>query len=173
MICRQKKLLVCHSYPFKNPFILQSSLDFIGRHVFIADVLAIDIAGNRGEASDEICGTVKPDKEAPVVTGISPGETVIGANPTLKILATDNAAFFIADVFPGKPDITVFPGNCRTLNLFRISPGETVIGANPTLKILATDNAALKSVQVEFREEGEGIWHEIATLSAQGRVKYE
>lgn len=90
---------------------------------YVYRILAIDIAGNRGEASDEICGTVKPDKEAPVVTGISPGETVIGANPTLKILATDNAA--------------------------------------------------LKSVQVEFREEGEGIWHEIATLSAQGRVKYE
>ena len=90
---------------------------------YVYRILAIDIAGNRGEASDEVCGTVKPDEEAPVVTGISPGETVIGANPTLKILATDNAA--------------------------------------------------LKSVQVEFREEGESIWHEIADLSAEGRVKYE
>ncbi len=90
---------------------------------YVYRILAIDIAGNRGEASDEVCGTVKPDEEAPVVTGISPGEAVVGANPTLKILTTDNAA--------------------------------------------------LKSVQVEFREEGESIWHEITALNAEGRVKYE
>lgn len=90
---------------------------------YVYRILAIDIAGNRGEASGEVCGTVKPDEEAPVVTGISPGEVVVGANPTLKILATDNAA--------------------------------------------------LKSVQVEFREEGESIWHEITALNAEGRVKYE
>ncbi|MBP3458126.1 MAG: PKD domain-containing protein, partial [Lachnospiraceae bacterium] len=54
-------------------------------------ISAKDIAGNMGEASEEVCGTVMPDEEAPVVTGISPGEEIIGSNPTLKVLAMDNA----------------------------------------------------------------------------------
>jgi len=54
-------------------------------------ISAKDMAGNIGEPSEEVWGTVKPDEEAPVVTGISPGTEIIGENPTLKVLAMDNA----------------------------------------------------------------------------------
>ena len=53
-------------------------------------VSAVDIAGNKGQPSKEVCATVKPDKEAPVVTGISPADATAGKNATVKVLATDN-----------------------------------------------------------------------------------
>lgn len=59
---------------------------------YVYRITAQDIAGNRGEPSEEITGIVKPDEEAPVVTGISPAQEIIGGNPTLKILAIDNAS---------------------------------------------------------------------------------
>ncbi|MGN0131604.1 MAG: PKD domain-containing protein, partial [Lachnospiraceae bacterium] len=54
-------------------------------------IAAVDIAGNQGEVSDEITATVRRDEEAPVVTGISPSDEIIGSRPTLKVLAMDNA----------------------------------------------------------------------------------
>ena len=59
---------------------------------YVYRITAKDIAGNMGEPSEEITGIVKPDEEAPVVTGISPAQEIIGSNPTLKILAIDNAS---------------------------------------------------------------------------------
>lgn len=59
---------------------------------YVYRITAKDIAGNMGEPSEEITGIVKPDEEAPVVTGISPAQEIIGGNPTLKILAIDNAS---------------------------------------------------------------------------------
>ncbi len=58
---------------------------------YIYRICAVDIAGNKGEVSDEIYATVRRDEEAPVVTGISPSQEIIGSNPTLKVLAMDNA----------------------------------------------------------------------------------
>lgn len=57
---------------------------------YIYRIAAVDTAGNRGEYSDEVYGMVKPDKTAPVVTGISPGQALMGGSQTLKVLATDN-----------------------------------------------------------------------------------
>ncbi len=58
---------------------------------YIYKISAVDIAGNEGECSDECYVTVAEDKEAPVITGMSPadGETV-GANAGIKALAVDN-----------------------------------------------------------------------------------
>ncbi len=60
-------------------------------NTYIYRIVAVDMAGNKGETSDEIYATIRRDEEAPVVTGISPGQEIIGNNPTLKVLAMDNA----------------------------------------------------------------------------------
>ncbi|MCH5280115.1 MAG: PKD domain-containing protein, partial [Lachnospiraceae bacterium] len=71
-------------------------------------IAATDIAGNRGEFSKEVIGTVKPDETAPIVTGISPTDSMIGSDPTLKILVTDNAALASVSIEYREEDSPVF-----------------------------------------------------------------
>ena len=60
---------------------------------FFYKVSAIDIAGNEGELSNGAGATAKKDTVAPVIRGMVPGEgEKIGANATLKAVATDNSA---------------------------------------------------------------------------------
>lgn len=58
---------------------------------YIYQVAAVDMAGNEGEKSDKIYGTVRRDETAPEVTGISPDESILGRESFLQVLALDNA----------------------------------------------------------------------------------
>ncbi|MBD5539839.1 MAG: PKD domain-containing protein, partial [Lachnospiraceae bacterium] len=58
---------------------------------YIYRVAAVDMAGNEGEKSDKIYGSVRRDETAPEVTGISPDESILGRESFLQVLALDNA----------------------------------------------------------------------------------
>ena len=59
---------------------------------YIYKIAAIDLAGNVGETSEECYATVVADTQIPVITGMSPASgKVVGMNPTIKVLAVDNA----------------------------------------------------------------------------------
>lgn len=58
---------------------------------YIYRVAAVDIAGNEGEKSDKIYGSVRRDETVPEITGISPDESILGRESFLQVLALDNA----------------------------------------------------------------------------------
>ena len=59
---------------------------------YIYQIAAVDIAGNVGERSEKVYGTVKRDETAPEVTGISPSDAMLGRESVLQVLALDNAS---------------------------------------------------------------------------------
>ena len=58
---------------------------------YIYRIAAVDIAGMEGEQSEKVYGSVKADETAPVVTGISPAESILGKDVEFEVLALDNA----------------------------------------------------------------------------------
>lgn len=61
------------------------------RNTYCYRVYAVDLAGNRSVASDEVWASVLPDEEPPKVRNILPAAEILGSNPQIEVIATDNA----------------------------------------------------------------------------------
>lgn len=65
--------------------------DVIQGRTYEYQIVAVDIAQNKGEASDAIWAKILPDTQAPVLHGMSPvTEKTIGIDTELSVLADDN-----------------------------------------------------------------------------------